>query len=216
MKIDPESRKTDNLKKIIRKRIQKKRDSLSDQIRLTKSKAIAAKFIKLGFYKDSKKIIAYFPFRSEIDTTIIIRKALRQQKKVLLPRVNGKDLDLYYIKDLSKDLGPGSFGIMEPVPAECIPASYKDIDLVLIPGVGFDRQMNRLGYGGGFYDKLLKILPADLPRIAIAFDLQIVDSIPIMAHDLKIDIIVTETEIITSNYYNRTYPAKETIDKKGP
>ena len=141
---------------------------------------------------------------------------MRQQKKILLPRVNGKDLDLYYIKDLSKDLVPGSFGIMEPIAAECIPASYKDIDLVLIPGVAFDRQMNRLGYGGGFYDKLLKILPADLPGIAIAFDLQIVDSIPVMAHDRKIDIIVTETEIITSNFYNRAYPVNETIDKKGP
>lgn len=215
MKIDPDSRETDNLKKIIRKRIQKKRGNLSDHARLTGSTSIAARLIGLGCYKDSKEILAYYPFRSEIDTTIIILRALKQQKKVILPRVNGKNIDLYYIKDLSNDLSPGSFDIMEPIPSECIPASYRDIDMVLIPGVSFDRDLNRLGYGGGFYDKLLEKLPADIPRIALAFDLQIVDCIPVMAHDLKVDIIITETGIIAPSH-GRANLMKEMTDKKGP
>jgi 5-formyltetrahydrofolate cyclo-ligase len=215
MKIDPDSREPDNLKKIIRKRIQKKRDKLSDRVKLTRSTSIAAKFMELGCYNDSKEILAYYPFRSEIDTTIIIRRALKQQKKVILPRVNGKDLDLYYIKDLSNDLRSGSFDIMEPIPSECTPASYKDIDMVLVPGVGFDRDLNRLGYGGGFYDKLLERLPVDIPKIALAFDLQIVDSIPLMEHDLKVDIIITETEIIASGH-NGVNLIKEMTDTKEP
>ena len=200
MKIDPDSREPDNLKKIIRKRIQKKRDRLSSHARLTGSISIAAKLMGLGCYKDSKEILVYYPFRSEIDTTIIISRALKQQKKVILPRVNCKDLDLYYIKDLSNDMSPGSFDIMEPIPSECTPASYKDIDIVLVPGVSFDRDLNRLGYGGGFYDKLLEKLPAYLLRIALAFDLQIVDNIPVMEHDLKVDMIITETGIIASSH----------------
>ncbi len=213
MKIDPDSREPDNLKKIIRKRIQKKRDGLAEATRLSRSTSIAARLTGLGFYKDSKEILVYYPFRSEIDTTIIIRRAIKQQKKVILPRVNGKDLDLYYIKDLSNDLSPGTFDIMEPIPSECTPASYKDIDMVLVPGVSFDRDLNRLGYGGGFYDKLLEKLPADIPRIVLAFDLQIVDNIPVTEHDLKVDIIITETEIITS--HNKTNLIKEITDTKG-
>jgi len=213
MKIDPDSREPDNLKKIIRKRIQKKRDKLSECARFTRSTSIADRLMGLGCYKDSKEILAYYPFRSEIDTTIIIRRALKQQKKVILPRFNGKDLDLYYIKDLSNDLRCGSFDIMEPIPSECTPASYKDTDIVLVPGVSFDRDLNRLGYGGGFYDKLLEKLPAYLLRIALAFDLQIVDNIPVMEHDLKVDIIITEKEIIAS--HNKTNPIKEITDTKG-
>lgn len=198
MKTDPDNIKTVKLKKILRNKIQEKRDNLSDHERLTGSKLIAERFMGLDCYIASKEILAYHTFRSEIDTTIIIREALKQKKKIILPKVSGSYLDLYYIKDLSNDLSPGSFGIMEPVPSRCTLASYKSIDLALIPGVGFDRDYNRLGYGGGFYDKLLKKIPAEVPRIALAFDLQIAESIPVMAHDLKVDIIITEKEMLAS------------------
>ena len=199
MKTDPDNRKTYRLKKIIRKRIQEERDKLSAHARLEASMSIASRFADLDYYKDSKEILAYYPFRSEIDTTIILRKALKQKKSIILPRVDEKDLDLYYIQDLSNDLSPGSFDIMEPLSSECTPASYDNIDLILVPGVGFDRDFNRLGYGGGFYDKLLEKLPEYLPRIALAFDLQILDSIPVLEHDLKVDIIITETKTMISN-----------------
>jgi 5-formyltetrahydrofolate cyclo-ligase len=197
MKTDPDNRKTDKLKKIIRKKIQKKRDSLADLERLMGSSLIAEKFMQLDYYRNSKEILAYYPFRSEIDTTIIIRQALKQEKKVILPRVRGKELELYYVDDLINELNPGSFDIMEPIPSKCKIASYKNIDIVLVPGVGFDRNFNRLGYGGGFYDKLLEKLPVKIPRIALAFNLQIIKDIPAMAHDLKVDTIITEKEILS-------------------
>lgn len=196
MKTDPDNRKTYSSKKIIRKNIQKARDSLTCDSRLSGSLSIADKLMELKVYKASKEILAYYPFRSEIDTTITIRNALKQKKKIILPRVNGKKLELYYIKDLKNDLSPGSFDIMEPIPSKCVLTSYKNIDMILVPGVGFDRNFNRLGYGGGFYDKLLEELPVKTPRIALAFSLQLIENIPIMAHDLKVDIIITEKEIL--------------------
>jgi 5-formyltetrahydrofolate cyclo-ligase len=198
MKTDPDNRKTDKSKKIVRKKIQEKRNSLTYHERLIGSSSIAERLMKLDCYRNSKEILAYYPFRSEIDTTIIIRKALNQGKKVILPRVRGKKLELYYIKDLIDDLIPGSFGIMEPIASKCKIASYKNVDMVLVPGVGFDRNFNRLGYGGGFYDKLLEKLPVKIPRIALAFTLQIIENIPVMAHDLKVNIIITEKEILDS------------------
>lgn len=202
MKTDPDNRKIDSSKKIIRKNIQNIRDSMACQSRLSGSRSIAGKLMGLQCYKASKEILTYYPFRSEIDTTIIIRNALKQKKKVILPKVNGKKLDLYYIKDLENDLGPGSFDIMEPIPSKCTIASYKNIDIALVPGVGFDRNFNRLGYGGGFYDKLLEGLPAETPRIALAFNIQLIEKIPIMAHDLKVDIIITEKEILRRKVLN--------------
>ena len=202
MKTDPDNRKTNNSKKIIRKNIQEARDALTCHSRLSLSFLVVDKLMGLNAYKASKDILAYYPFRSEIDTTIIIRNALEQKKKIILPRVNGKKLDLYYIKDLKNDLAPGSFDIMEPIPSKCTIASYKNIDIILVPGVGFDRNFNRLGYGGGFYDKLLEELPVKIPRIALAFNLQLIENIPIMAHDLKVDIIITEKEILRRKALN--------------
>jgi len=202
MKTDPDNRKTHSSKKIIRKNIQKARDGLTFRFIQSENMSIADKFMELQCYGTSKEILAYYPFRSEIDTTIIIRNALKQKKKIILPKVNGKKLDLYYIKDLKNDLSPGSFDIMEPIPSKCTIAPYKNIDMVLVPGVGFDRNFNRLGYGGGFYDKLLEELPVKAPRIALAFDLQLIKNIPVMAHDLKVDIIITEKEILRRKVLN--------------
>lgn len=202
MKTDPDTRKTHSSKKIIRKNIQKARDSLACSFRQSGSLLIADNFMGLKCYGTSKEILAYYPFRSEIDTTIIICNALKQKKKIILPKVSDKKLDLYYIKDLKNDLSPGSFDIMEPIPSKCTIASYENINMVLVPGVGFDRNFNRLGYGGGFYDKLLEELPMKTPRIALAFDLQLIKNIPVMAHDLKVDIIITEKEILRRKILN--------------
>ncbi|MCD4668890.1 MAG: 5-formyltetrahydrofolate cyclo-ligase [Actinomycetia bacterium] len=195
MKISPDGRDINRSKKAIRKSIQEKRDSLVPGLRQDKSRIIAKKFLGLKEYRKSGSILAYFPFRSEIDTRIIIKEALRQGKKVALPRVNKKKLDLYYIDSLSEGLEPGIHDIMEPIPSECSKALPGEIDLVIIPGVGFDTEMNRLGYGGGFYDRLLREIPTHIPGIALAFNLQIVDRIPVSEHDLKIDILITESVI---------------------
>jgi 5-formyltetrahydrofolate cyclo-ligase len=196
MKSDGSGRDIQSIKNSIRKDIQDNRDSLDKRSRQEKSVLIAGRLMGLDKYRDSSNVLAYYPFRSEIDTRMIIKDALGCGKEVALPRVGKEGLDLYYIKDLSKDLEPGSYDIMEPIPSRCRPAEPHKMDMVIVPGVGFDRKHNRLGYGGGFYDRLLAGIPRSVPRIALAFDLQVLDEIPVSGHDLKIDILITESRTI--------------------
>ncbi len=196
MKNDSSGRDIKSVKSSIRKDIQDNRDSLDKSSRQEKSFLIAGRLMGLDKYRESSNLLAYYPFRSEIDTRMIIKDALGCGKEVALPRVGAKGLDLYYIKDLSKDLEPGSYDIMEPIPSRCRPAEPHKMDMVIVPGVGFDRKHNRLGYGGGFYDRLLAGIPRSVPRIALAFDLQVLDEIPVSGHDLKIDILITESQTI--------------------
>jgi 5-formyltetrahydrofolate cyclo-ligase len=198
MRINTNGKNIGNSKKVLRKLIQERRDNLSNDLRQEKSTIIIQKLLELKQYSDSINILAYFPFRSEINTRMLIEKALFQGKRIALPKVNKKKLDLYYIKSLLTGLEPGCYDIMEPVPSECERALPLEIDLVIVPGVGFDAGMNRLGYGGGFYDKLLREISPQVPRIALAFDLQVVDHVPVSEHDLKIDILITESRIYGS------------------
>jgi 5-formyltetrahydrofolate cyclo-ligase len=104
-------------------------------------------------------------------------------------------LEAYAISDPERDLGPGFRGIAEPLP-HCPPLAFEAVDWVLVPGVAFDTHGHRLGYGGGYYDRLLPLLRDDAHRVAGAFDLQIVDRVPIAPHDRPLDAILTETRII--------------------
>ena len=196
MKSSSSSKDIQKLKRKIRSGIQEKRDSLDGSARLEKSQLIANRLLGLRQYDESARVLAYYPFRSEIDTRIIIKDAIARGKKIALPRVGEQGLELYYIKDLKEDLEPGSYDIMEPIPSRCEKAEPSQIDLVIVPGVGFDRKHNRLGYGGGFYDRLLTSIPESVPRIALSFDLQVIDEVPVSGHDLKIDLLITETLII--------------------
>ena len=187
-------------KKELRRYIQDKRDSLSLDERKRKSKAAAEKFIRIKDYINSKNILIYYPFRSEIDTTIIIKDALSKNKKVILPKVDNDKLSFYFINDISVQLEKGAYGIMEPIPSLCKHAKITDIDLVVIPGVGCDKNLNRLGYGGGFYDKFLPHLPDKIKKIALCFDIQILPKdIPTHKNDKKIDMLITESTIYYSN-----------------
>jgi len=84
---------------------------------------------------------------------------------------------------------------MEPIPRLCKSAGPSDIYLAIVPGVGFDKNLNRIGYGGGFYDKLLLLIPEEIKKIALCFNIQIVDRVPISEHDIKIDLLITESKI---------------------
>jgi len=182
-------------KKQLRKYIQNKRDNLALGLRKKKSKEIALKFLKTTDYLNSKNIFIFYPFRSEIDTTIIIKKALKESKNIILPRVEGTLLNLYFVNDVHTQLQEGSYKIIEPIPSSCTKAHVSDINLAIVPGVAFDRNLNRLGYGGGFYDKILRNLPQSIKKIALSFDIQIVPNIPVLDYDIKIDIIITESKI---------------------
>ena len=139
------------------------------------------------------------PFGSEWDTRPLVALALARNKRVAVPRVNKAthDLEFSLLSDLERDVAPGYRGIPEPH-AHCAPLAREAIDWVLVPGVAFDCAGQRLGYGGGYYDRLLSGLSARVPRIAGAYELQLVDHVPHAAHDLGVDVIVTEARTIVA------------------
>jgi 5-formyltetrahydrofolate cyclo-ligase len=123
--------------------------------------------------------------------------ALEQGKTVAVPRVSleRRMLDIHVVCDLRRDIAPGYRGIPEPN-AGCPPIELEAIDWVLVPGVAFDSRGHRVGYGGGYYDRLLPALPRSAACIAGAFELQIVDEVPTAPHDFALDAIVTELRVI--------------------
>lgn len=184
-------------KKTIRKDILRKRDSIQPEIRQIKDRLIMDKVISLPDFLKAKTILYFASFRSEVNTLPQIEEAFRLGKRIVLPKVDNanKRLKLYEILN-TDEIELGFWGIPEP---EAIPERERDInevDLVIMPGVAFDMQGTRLGYGAGYYDKLLSGLKRNIPLIAIAYEEQTVDSLPSEDHDIRIDIIVTDKRII--------------------
>jgi 5-formyltetrahydrofolate cyclo-ligase len=192
MKIDKEVLSE---KKKIRVKIKNLLDSLSVQTHKLKSRIITDALLKSDEYREAETIFIYYPFRKEIDTREIIKDALAKNKKIALPKVSGSEIKIFFITGVKKDLKPGSFDILEPDISRCQEADLKNIDLVIVPGLCFDLNFNRLGYGGGFYDRILEKLDKKVKKIALAFDLQIFNNVPACSHDKKVDIIITESNI---------------------
>ena len=174
------------------------RDALSAEDRKEKGRAVAERLLGQAEYIKSGTVLFYVSFRSEVATLGMIKAALAAGKKVLVPKVDRKAhrLKLYEIKDLDKDLETGYMGIFEPVEATARHAMPEDADLVIMPGVGFDGKGRRLGYGGGYYDRLIETLRPGARLIALAFEAQVVVEIPSEGHDKKVPKIITEARVI--------------------
>jgi 5-formyltetrahydrofolate cyclo-ligase len=183
-------------KKGIRERVIRERDLLAPDERRKRSLEITARLSSLGELKRAKTVLLYHSFRSEVETEELIKVLLVQGKTVALPLVKQKSLSTYEVRDLEHDLRLGRFGIKEPVEGEAGAVPPDRIDLVIVPGVAFDEKGHRLGWGAGYYDRFLKRLPTKVPLIALAFELQVVDSIPAEPHDMAVDKIVTEKRVI--------------------
>ena len=182
------------MKKEIRKKVLALRDSLLPEQRSSKSREIEERLFSLSECKSARTIMFFASFRSEVETASMIRRALGDGKKVILPKVKGKELELFEIKNFDQDVSTGAWGI--PEPRETSPAKLDEIDLIIVPGAAFDEQGNRLGYGAGFYDKLLAEFRK--PTVAIAFEEQVVPMVPADTHDVPVKMIVTEKRVITA------------------
>ena len=186
-------------KKSLRKEITLRRDSLSPDIRKVKDQAACARLTSMDEYRKAATILLYASFRSEVDTESLIRQALADDCIVVLPRCDQSDetLKLFAIREWS-DLVPGCWGILEPLEATDRAIDIRSVDIVIAPGVAFDEDCNRLGYGKGYYDKLLSgresVAGAPLRPLVIglAYEEQIVPSIPCSPHDMKMDFIITD------------------------
>ena len=173
------------------------RDAVPGAAREAASAAIAQRIAALPSFHAARCLLLTLPFRSEWDTRSLIAAAHAQGKTVVLPRVDdaARMLDVHVVRDVERETAPGFRGI--PEPAESLPrVELRAIDWVLVPGVAFDVAGRRLGYGGGYYDRLLALLDPRAQRVAGAFDLQVVATVPAAPHDLVVDLIVTETRLL--------------------
>lgn len=183
-------RKTSMDKKQLRKQIRerKKEFSLSEKIEL--SKPIFEKIEKEELFKKAKVVLLYYSMDDEVYTHDFVEKHYKT-KTILLPCVDGDDLILRQYLGIESMKAGEQFGILEPVGKEF--NDLEKIDLMIIPGVAFDEEKNRLGRGRGFYDRLLKTVNAT--KIGVCFDFQVVEHVPTEAFDVKMDIVVSTTNI---------------------
>lgn len=183
-------------KKDIRNRILGVRKQLTQEDWSRKSQQIYKRVETHPLFLASEEIYCYINFNHEADTREIIKTAWKLGKKVAAPKVTGKEMDFFYISSAA-DLKEGYCKIMEPVTKEMADAPEA---LVIMPGAAFDKECQRIGYGGGFYDKYLERHP-HYSRLALAFDLQITDHIPADTFDIKPEVIITESGTIEEELY---------------
>jgi len=202
-------------KRSLREKILRKRGALDAGSRAAISRSIVARVVELETYRRSEVVMAYASFGSEPRTDDFLRHILDEGKTLVLPRVDRAKglLDLYEVKDPARELRPGAWGIHEPQPDLCRRANPDDLDFVLFPGVAFDPQGGRLGYAGGYYDRLLACNDAESPvLVAGAFEAQMVEQVPLEAHDVRVGTIVTEKRYYYSasqeNMRSRLTPRK--------
>lgn len=172
-------------KEQLRKIMIKKRKTIINKKEL--STIIVNKLLSLDIYKKSRVVAIYNSMKDEVDTSYLIKEAIKE-KIILLPKVTGNKIVFIKINKWTKYL-KSDFGVLEP-----IGDIYNDIiDLIIVPGLGFDNKLNRLGFGMGYYDKFLS--QEDIYKIGLCFDEQIVDSIPTESHDIKMDMIITKNRV---------------------
>lgn len=195
---EPDAHSTDDSlrarKQALRERILALREAYPAPAHREASLALAERIVSLPSFRAATSVLLTLPHRSEWDTTPIVARALALDKRVAIPRADrvARALVLHGIVDPERDVVPGWLGIPEPRTTTPL-VSPQDIDWVLVPGVAFDAAGRRLGYGGGFFDRLLPLLPPGVPRIAGALDLQLVDEVPAGSHDCRVDAVITPT-----------------------
>lgn len=179
-------------KKTLRAEIKKLRDLKKD--REEESKILCEKILELEEYQRAEKILSSMNFGSEVEIERLNKKILEDNKKLYLPRVE-KDGKLSVV-EYGEGFSIGSFGIREPIGE----SYFGELDLIITPGLAFDREGNRLGYGKGYYDRVFTRYSKAL-KVAPIFDIQLVDKVPTEEHDIKIDMIITKNEILRIKKY---------------
>ena len=188
-------------KAALRHEIIQRRDALDATTRAAACAVITDQILKLECFQRARCVLLYASMGSEFDTSALITQVMAE-KKLALPKVDKatRMLQLYFVTNLEADLQPGVWDIREPRSDRCTPAPLNEIDLVLAPGVAFTQRGDRLGYGAGYYDRLLARFMPLTPRPAVivaAFSVQMVSDLPLSATDRPVDCIVTETAIHT-------------------
>ncbi|MBU4311733.1 MAG: 5-formyltetrahydrofolate cyclo-ligase [Candidatus Omnitrophica bacterium] len=182
-------------KEALRKRIKEKLDNQAISERRKKSRIIQEKLLKQKEFLTSRCVMLYISKgTNEVETRAVIKKALKMGKKVVLPTTARREkmLKPVRLRSLGQGLKKGPYGIYEPMVSKAKrPIRLKDIDLVIVPGIAFDRLNNRLGHGQGYYDNFLKRLPRRTSKVGLGFRFQMLKKIPTARHDISLTRVIT-------------------------
>jgi len=186
-------------KQSIRKHLLQKRNALTQKAILEKSSLIANNLINFYKYQQSEKIMLYVSTKKEVQTQYIFNSAKRDHKDVFIPLIDKEKRDLIpsLIYDLS-ELTQSCLGIPQPKKEFARIFSPKILEMVIIPGIAFTKKGQRLGRGGGYYDRFLKKLRKRTCLVGLAFEIQIADNLPIDSNDMPVQYIITENRLIDS------------------
>ncbi len=181
-------------KSLLRNKLRQILQRLSRPGKNKKSRAITRRFLASHEFRSCRSLAVYLSLASEPETQSLISEALRARKRVFVPRIRQrKEIEFIRIKNLSRDLRKGPFGILEPKSAFKEKASR--LEIVVVPGLGFDPRGGRLGRGEGYFDRFLK-RAGRVKKIGFAFEEQLLKKIPMTTRDIRMDIIVTDKRVI--------------------
>ncbi len=178
-------------KKLMRKEMMRKRGELSKELRLKMSNQVFERLSADENYIKAKKIFVFVSFGSEIYTHDFIKNSILNGKEVYIPHIENNQMHAVSLKNFD-DLEVGFYNILSLPEDKIEIVDPKNLDLILVPGLIFDMDFYRIGYGGGYYDKYLSNERISAKLVGICFDFQIIDSVDPQSHDVPVDKIVTE------------------------
>ena len=173
-------------KKELRASIRARKRAMTEEEIVSRSQALTRLFLESDAYKNAKTIYGYLPYNQEVRTVPMLEQALKDGKRVAVPKCYGDEMRFIYMEDLSK-VEKGYANIPEPIADG--PVAHDTTALVLMPGLAFDPQGHRCGYGGGFYDKFLSAEP-DHPTLALCYEFQMLPHLETEEHDIPVDTVL--------------------------
>ena len=173
-------------KKELRRSIRERKRAMTAVEIVSRSEKLGVLFAQSEAYKAAKTIYGYLPYNQEVRTVPMLEQALRDGKRVAVPKVYGDEMKFLYLDDLTK-VSKGYAGIPEPIADE--PVADDKTALVLMPGLAFDPEGHRIGYGGGFYDKFLAAEP-NHPTLALCYEFQMLPELHTEEHDIPVDTVL--------------------------
>ncbi|WP_216830012.1 5-formyltetrahydrofolate cyclo-ligase [Alkalihalobacterium elongatum] len=181
-------------KNVIRTLIKNKLKEMTQEEYKSKSKKIFEQLCSTSLWKNATTVAITISRGNEVDTYPIIERAWREGKKIAVPKTypETSEMVFFQIKNFN-ELESTYFQLKEPIQTICVPVDKDQLDLILVPGVAFDKNGNRLGYGGGYYDRYLEDFRGE--TCALTFEQQLVDDIPLEPFDIPVQMIVTEDQV---------------------
>ena len=174
-------------KKEMRAHIRAQKRAMTEAQIVSASARLGEKFRACELYRDAKTIYGYLPYNQEVRTVPMLEQAIRDGKRVAVPKCYGEEMRFIYINDFVAEVAPGYANIPEPIADS--PVADDKTALVLMPGLAFDPAGHRIGYGGGFYDRFLAAEP-NHPTLALCYGFQMVDHLQTEEFDIPVDLVL--------------------------